>query len=288
MIRTRAPAALLVGLLCLTGCKGGLEPDWSTATAVEELRTGADRPFLGVVVDREDPGSEVGLRIRRLLRQGAAERAGLRPGDVLVRLGSERIRSSVELGGRLEQEGADPKWQSALRDWRDYRDKKARSKELNTVELSFLWAREMSHPTAPTVELDLTVLRGDEELVLPARLGSGWDYERDTTPRLQELAKQHQGGIYLPFLLDTTTRAIPAEEWLLYRGRAVSEPVLVYDEVDVLPVLLASLFRWEAVPLQDSRRVTVGHWPLQLTWQGDPGSYLRSIQVPGEERHALH
>ena len=285
MDRYRRAALLPLGmaLVCLSGCKGSLAPRWEEAPWEQELRVHAERPFLGVVV-RAD---QAGLLVERVLKSGPAEAAGVRPGDVLVRVGATRVRTLAELETLLEREGAEQAWQDRVASWRSGRKGEDKNRRL-LAQIGM----DPGPLSTPRLDFELTVLRGrpggEDEVVIPAQLRCAEEYRLTTQELLTRSAATHQGGFWIPFVIDLTFQEIPPEEWLLYRGRRVTEPVEVYNEIDLIPALLVSLFRWESCPIDDQRRVTVGHWPAQVTFRGDGGEYVRSILEPGEADRAIY
>lgn len=104
--RSRARgSALLAGAMCLmaSGCKqhffwGALDP---TVRALcgnhEDEAVLSARPLLGLVLDGAAPDDGAGARVLRVLRETAAEKAGLKPGDRVVRLGARRVRTNADL-----------------------------------------------------------------------------------------------------------------------------------------------------------------------------------------------
>lgn len=289
MERERRPAGAWIGwallgacLLASSGCKASLSPRWEEGPWEDELVVHADRPFLGIAARQLGDTSD-GVRIERVLKSSPAEAAGLRPGDVLVRVGATRVHGLSELSAVLDREGNDAGWMQRVAGWRG-----AKGGDTYTALLNYY------NQSAPRLDFELTLLRHRpgaaeaEEVVVPIALCVTEDYRKRTQSLLQTAAKAHQGGFWIPFVIDTTFQAIPPDEWLQYRGRRVTEPVEVYNELDLIPALLVSLFRWESTPIDDQRRITIGHWPAQVTWRGDGSEYVRSILDEGEVALALY
>ncbi len=66
------------------------------------IRTGRfERPWLGIAwdedVDPPEPGQPRGVRVAAVYRNTPAAKAGLRPGDVIVRIGNQPVQSSHDL-----------------------------------------------------------------------------------------------------------------------------------------------------------------------------------------------
>ncbi|MBX3467012.1 MAG: M20/M25/M40 family metallo-hydrolase [Planctomycetes bacterium] len=67
-----------------------------------QARGGRGGPRLGVVLDRAQAGG--GVKVERVAEGGPAARAGLRAGDVIVRLGEVDIDTAADLTGALRQQ----------------------------------------------------------------------------------------------------------------------------------------------------------------------------------------
>lgn len=264
------PAALLGALLLLAGCKGDLSDQWKADPEHDR------DAFLGVVVpNRLYHGDELhphGLRMVRILRDSPADDAGLRAGDVLLRFGARPIVFAADLESALTgtpgvsltaaDELREEKLSAALQDLEEAVDglfdgKKKKSKASAQGRLD------------PNSRIELTVLRGEEELLVEVDLRPWGDYRRLAQERLDAAAAAHEVEVAIPFLFDYSKKEIPADTWLAYRGRKLTGPVVTYEDVDVLPLLVASLFRWEEVPLAGASRYTFIHWPLRFTFDGD-------------------
>ncbi len=96
-MRARVVARITLGLTALAALSSGLPAAASDAprplldaadAARAELPDPNDRPYLGVVTVNERRG----LRVRRVMPDSAAESAGLRVGDLLIRLADTRLR----------------------------------------------------------------------------------------------------------------------------------------------------------------------------------------------------
>jgi C-terminal processing protease CtpA/Prc len=66
----------------------------------------SDRPRLGVVLE---PGENGGVVVKRILRSTAAERHGIRPGDVIRQVAGKDVNSAADVSEILKQHKAGEK-----------------------------------------------------------------------------------------------------------------------------------------------------------------------------------
>lgn len=263
--------ALLLVLLALAGCKSSMTHAWRID---EEDK---DKPFLGIMVMKDGTDGEApGLGIQRVLRDSPADDAGVRAGDVLLRFGATAVSQSADLDGALGT-AQDPAWGPKIQNYRE-------QKELLEKYGKYFGSMGAGSPLMPTSRVELTILRGTEELIIPVDLRPWGEYRRMADARLDEAAGAHEVEVTLPFIFDYSRKEIPAETWLAYRGQKVTEPVVTYQDTDILPLLVCSLFRVEQVPVAGSTRITLVHWPLQFTLDGES----ETSPAGGEDAYECH
>jgi serine protease Do len=74
-------------------------PAWIARPVIEQLRTRGrvERPWLGVSIRDAQAGEEHGVLIVALAQGGPAQRAGLQPGDVVLRVDNQPVRAARDL-----------------------------------------------------------------------------------------------------------------------------------------------------------------------------------------------
>jgi hypothetical protein len=277
--------AILSLVVLASGCKASLEPDWDHPQWVREISQRGHGLFLGVVVDPREPGHPDGLRVQGVLAASPAADGGVQRGDVIVRLGAARIRSSDELAATLARESADPAWQAQRRSPEQRSEAKVNLEKIHDA-LSFP-GYDVPAIADPRLEFELTVLRGEQEVVLPVRLTSGEVHAEKVVAHIKATARR-KTALFLPFVIDSATLSVAREDWKAWLGVELRDDPALYVDIDILPLFVASLFRWEATPLDGWRRVTVGHWPAVVNWMGDPDERLDELSVVARGDRAIH
>lgn len=253
----RASSALLL-LAALTGCKGNLFYD----VGLEKV---AAPEMLGVVLtpDRDPPHVDgvttwsrtddgPGVVVQRVLKDSPAEAAGLRPGDLLLRFGSRTLHAPVDLHAA----------KIAIMSERRYRSDK----------------------------VELTVVRQGVEHVIPIVPQESSYYQSQATARLDEAIRLASSSISVPFLWTYQRVVLPVEPYLAYSGRLLREPLVLYRDFDIIPILdTFSLFRVESTPGGGGAwRLQTLTWPLTFDGRSDGLTYRAEALAEGEERYAVY
>lgn len=139
-------------------------------------------------------------------------------------------------------------------------------------------------------------LGGDRETVPIVYAREGREYQttvdlvtRDAyfAFRRQRLyAESAYGESEFPFFFRHVSRELSPGFLLLYYGVLVPDGVTVYDDLTIFPLIPGvAVFRLESLPLVDSTRVQVWHWPLRWTTdQDDRSDDLRGLAPPAPEK----
>lgn len=276
----RSIALLVPLLLALGGCKTNYIPHYEDPPWDDEIRDRGQGLFLGVVVNDDVAARhESGVRVERILTSSPAAVAGIQPGDVLLRFGATALRSASDLAGVLAQESNHSEWRVKVDTW-----------EMNQEVLSTLGGSLPSFGSGPpSVVYEVTLQRGTQEHVIPVTLVSGVEHANKVVAHLKKVSEDEKTGFWIPFVIDVTTERVSTADWLAWFGRRVIEAPILYRDVDIVPVLgLVSLFRYESIPADGGRRVTVGHWPAQFRWEDEEGGYVPSLTEEGERTRAIH
>lgn len=144
-------------------------------------------------------------------------------------------------------------------------------------------------------DLDAAIRRctGDKPVeVVVAREGEQWKGNiRPTTrgeqkeiarERLVSHAKTLESTVRVPFLLDYQKLEVKPDMWRDYLGQKVIEPVVLYRDIDIVPLLgIFSLFRLETAGYRDAWRLQLLTWPLKFQSIGNVDD--REDLAPGEE-----
>lgn len=276
----RSCALLVPVLLALSGCKNNYIPNYEDPPWDDEIRDRGQGMFLGVVVNEDASARhEEGVRVERVLSSSPAAMAGIQPGDVLLRFGATALRTTSDLAGVLAQESNASEWRGKVVRWEG--DQEVMS------TLGGLVPGLGAGP--PGVVYEVTLQRGTQEHVVPVTLVSGIDHANKVVAHLKKLSEDEKTGFWIPFVIDVTTERVSTADWLAWFGRRVVEAPILYRDVDIIPVLgLVSLFRYESIPADGGRRVTVGHWPAQFRWEDEEGGYVPSLTEDGERSRAIH
>jgi hypothetical protein len=129
-------------------------------------------------------------------------------------------------------------------------------------------------------KVEFTVERGDDEAVLSGDLETERDYAWRANGALR--GAEQRGETHLPFLFRSRTWAISQGDWGAWTGFTPTEPVVVYSETNVMPILeFFSLCCVETTPCRGDRtRVMVLTWPLIFTSsEGDEEEERRDIDA---------
>ncbi len=98
--RLLVSAALLLGAGCRSTLVEKMEDEYAPVmTAPAAGREG--RPFIGIVVTRDSPPDSVGIKVERVLSEGPADQAGIRPGDEIRQVNKVPVRNALDLDGVL-------------------------------------------------------------------------------------------------------------------------------------------------------------------------------------------
>jgi hypothetical protein len=246
--------AIFVGLLvALAGCRSSLWKDVSEKPQGETERQREGRLCLGVTVPRDSSGVAIGVPIRRVLKESPADQCGLGPGDEIRSVGGRNVRSAEELDGVLR----------ALRHGS---------------------GDEVGATDRPPSTVDIVVASCGEEHVVHCRLTTWGDQARLARERCETHAKVYESTFSIPLLVDYEKMSVPTDVFRDYYGRELSEPLLVYRDVDLVPLLgFFSLFRFESTSMRDAWRLQLLAWPLVFTWISDDEG-LKELLAPGEDR----
>lgn len=279
----RSCALLVPVLLALSGCKTNYIPNYEDPPWDDEIRDRGQGLFLGVVVNEDvSARHEEGVRVERVLASSPAALAGIQPGDVLVRFGATALRTTSDLAGVLAQESNDSEWRGKVNSWEGNQELMANLGGVGGSLPGF-----GSGP--PSVVFEVTLQRGSQEHVLPVTLVTGIDHANKVVAHLKKVSEDEATGFWIPFVIDVTTERVSTADWLTWFGRRVTEAPILWRDVDIIPVLgLVSLFRYESIPADGGRRITVGHWPAQFRWEDEEGGYVPSITEDGERSRAIH
>jgi hypothetical protein len=282
MSPVRSYAFVVLAVLALSGCKLPIVPNFENPTWDDEIADRGHHLFLGIVVDTTRTDDH-GLRIERVLTSSPAAIGGLQPGDMIARLGAAPIRTSADLAAQLAIASKD-------QDWRAQDQTPGGTGEGEAIARSMMGvSSDPDDPgRGPHVEFEVTLFRGGQEEVVEVSLGSARYHAARAVAHMQETSEARKSGIWIPFVIDITKQTVSQEDWLGWFGRRVTEPPVVYDELDIVPAWFASLWRQEVTPLDGEHRLTIGRWPLRLTWNDEPGEYLAEITAEGEHTRAIH
>ncbi|MEZ0230309.1 MAG: PDZ domain-containing protein [Planctomycetota bacterium] len=244
-----AAVALLV---LVTGCKSNLWKDISDKESANDVVLRQRGFCLGVTVAREALETSIGVTVERVLKESAADQAGIVPGDEIRSVGGRVVRSARDLEAAL-------------------RSLKARSGD----NVGF---------TGP-VPADVIVAFDGQERIVHCKVTPWIDQVKLARERCQTHAKTHESTVSVPFVVDYSRLSIPVGMFRDYFGRSLAEPLLLYRDIDIVPLLgIFSLFRLETTSYREAWRLQLLAWPLKFTSTDDDDEGLNSLLAPGEER----
>lgn len=244
-------ALLVVLLLFVSGCRSNLWKDVSEKAHTEAELERERQLCLGVTVPLEERETALGVVVQRVLRESPADQAGLAPGDEIRSIGGRIVRNARELEG-------------ALRSFR-------RTSGDNVGD-------------ATAASVDIVIASCGEERVLRCKLTTWGDHLRLARERCQTHAKTYESSINVPLLFEYSCMAIPEDLFRDYFGQQLAEPLLLYRDVDVVPLLgFFSLFRFERTSYREGWRLQLLSWPLVFTRISDDDRLKEKLAL-GEDR----
>ncbi|HVY62073.1 MAG TPA: PDZ domain-containing protein [Planctomycetota bacterium] len=144
-------------------------------------------------------------------------------------------------------------------------------------------------PVKPTSHVELTLVRDGQQIVIPVDLQYRSNYGSVVKERLEAHARAEESSLEIPFIVNYHRMEIDPEAWLAYQGERVKEPVVLYRDVDVVPVLgIISIFRLEQIPAIERWRLHLVTWPLVFTGSGNAESYMKRVREPGEDAYQTY
>lgn len=272
-LRSAALAALaVVSLSFASGCAGhSLLDDVKERSYWKQARR--DQGYLGVVVSRASEPDGAGVRVVHVIKASPASKIGLREGDFIREV----------YGDPFETPPSEVAPETSAGDGLAFREAEAPAvppgrRIENGRDLESALGR-----AGPQSKVTLVVARGNEIMTIPVRLESTQPCWTEQTRLVVANAEDNKSTVSLPLLFSYERQRIDPEVYRDYMGVAVKEPVRRYLDVDVLPILFVSLFRYESVPSSDSWRLKILCWPLVWTSFGDHDAGTEGIAEPGQE-----
>lgn len=103
--KNAATIGFVAAIILTTGCKTVLREDLEKLPKNQAQIAQEAKTFLGIVVLKETPAGAEGVKIERILKASPAEKADLKPGDVIRILSGRAIASTADLEQALQEQG---------------------------------------------------------------------------------------------------------------------------------------------------------------------------------------
>jgi hypothetical protein len=207
-----------------------------------------NRLFLGTRLSEEVDPNALGAPVLHVFGSSPAARAGIEAGDEIRAVGI----------GTLAYETV------------------RTANDLRTLIL------DATHHRVP--EIRLVYARGGQEHELHFALTWWTDYLKERRKRV--FSEASYGGTSLPFFFNFVTRDLTPDFVKTYFGATVTEPVRVYEDLDIFPLYVTgiSVYRRETLDILDGSRTQFICWPLRISTLGeDRTGDLKNIIPEGQK-----